>query len=684
MLSTSLLHLLLLKKPNSSAEELEAANWRLSGNKFEQGRRVYSPVYEAKLIGQFNHRAATFAETAEEARFGTHAGTNLTELVQLNNPAFQPLPRYWLDKREVTARAEGKKWFVAIRRIISAVADARSVIASIVPTSAIGNTLTLIWSNVNHNLLGVLVTSFNSFVFDYILRQKASGDLNVYVFEQLPVLSPEEYRKPVPWSTKLNLFEWVIASLMELTYTANDLRPFAQDCGYHGPPFRWDEERRFLLRCELDAAYFHLYGIGREDVAYIMDTFPIVRRKDEKAHGEYRTKRVILEIYDEMAESMEVASGQVASGKSYQTRLDPPPAHPDAAHPWDEVYLGPERPREQWWEEGKAEGGRQRAEGGGQKEEKGSLRFSSVADARDAESDLIIYAALRFDAYRYEEETGYDGTAAASRFIEHDSLPNDPAQQMSILFFLQRATKDGYQADNGSVFRAIRTLLPLISKYDVPETFRYQNYYPRWTEKYAPDIHNWIDFIQRIHQLMPYDENATVFDNTDLTAAYRDVIEPIQYDKAISKETTSTVREPAPKLELKRPAASKPKAEKPGFSKKPGFLEAQPTLVTDFTPPAGGYGQRLKRVMALGQPKNQADLAELIAALGDENDNIRWLAGSSLARLGGLAVVKLLAAYLAANPGATSRAEAVKVLGLIADTAEDEAVQAAARQAMKT
>jgi hypothetical protein len=95
---------------------------------------------------------------------------------------------------------------------------------------------------------------------------------------------------------------------------------FAQDCGYSGPPFRWDEERRFLLRCELDAAYFHIYGIGRDDVDYILETFPIVKRKDEQAHGEYRTKRVILDIYDAMQQAME-------TGTPYHTRLDPPPAH---------------------------------------------------------------------------------------------------------------------------------------------------------------------------------------------------------------------------------------------------------------------------------------------------------------------------------------------------------------------
>ena len=90
-------------------------------------------------------------------------------------------------------------------------------------------------------------------------------------------------------------------------------------------PFKWDEERRYLLRAELDAAYFNLYGIERDDVDYIMETFPIVKRKDEAKYGEYRTKRMILEIYDEMKVAME-------SGMAYKTRLDPPPADERVIH----------------------------------------------------------------------------------------------------------------------------------------------------------------------------------------------------------------------------------------------------------------------------------------------------------------------------------------------------------------
>ena len=50
--------------------------------------------------------------------------------------------------------------------------------------------------------------------------------------------------------------------------------------------------------CELHGLCAHLYGLTREELAYILDTFPIVRRKDEEKYGEYRTKRMVSENYD--------------------------------------------------------------------------------------------------------------------------------------------------------------------------------------------------------------------------------------------------------------------------------------------------------------------------------------------------------------------------------------------------
>jgi hypothetical protein len=94
----------------------------------------------------------------------------------------------------------------------------------------------------------------------------------------------------------------------------------ARALGDTGSPFRWIDSRRSLMRAEVEAAVFHLYGIGRPDVEYIMDTFPVVKREDEAAHGTYRAKDLILDAYDRMEEARK-------TGDVYQTLLDPPPGH---------------------------------------------------------------------------------------------------------------------------------------------------------------------------------------------------------------------------------------------------------------------------------------------------------------------------------------------------------------------
>jgi hypothetical protein len=173
----------------------------------------------------------------------------------------------------------------------------------------------------------MFVANMNSFALDYAARQKVGGThMSNFILKQLPVLARPKYRQSCAWGAQGGTFaSWIMPRVLELSYPAWDLESFAKDCGYNGPPFRWDSERRFLIRCELDAAFFHLYGIAREDVDYIMDTFPIVRRKDEELYGAYRTKDTILEIYDALADA-------VRTGQPYQTRLNPPPADPSMAH----------------------------------------------------------------------------------------------------------------------------------------------------------------------------------------------------------------------------------------------------------------------------------------------------------------------------------------------------------------
>ena len=279
---------------------------------------THLPLYEAKYIHQFDHRFASFAEpdVAE-----CHSSLKLDPQFSITTRHYVPLLEV---KRRTVARGMTRDWMLGFRDIASPTNE-RTAIFGVFPFSAVGNNINLVLG-LSPLAAVCLLADVNSYAFDYACRQKVSGmHVNIWILKQLPVVPFSEYGRCTRWG-KVLLSEWILPRAIELTFTAWDLQPFAHDCGYDGPPFRWDAERRFLLRCELDAACFHLHGIAPDDVDYIMDTFPIVRRKDEATYGEYRTKRVILEMYDEMAEAMR-------TGEPYRTHLDPPPADPRVAHP---------------------------------------------------------------------------------------------------------------------------------------------------------------------------------------------------------------------------------------------------------------------------------------------------------------------------------------------------------------
>ena len=152
----------------------------------------------------------------------------------------------------------------------------------------------------------LVVANLNSVVLDFVARTSVGGtDLSFFIVKQLPVLPPELYLEIAP--TGSTWVELVVPRVLELTYTAWDLQAFAEDLGYNGAPYAWDEDRRHRLKCELDAIYAHLYQLDREDLAWILDapepsqSFPGLKRNEERQFGEYRTERYVLRAYDQLA-----------------------------------------------------------------------------------------------------------------------------------------------------------------------------------------------------------------------------------------------------------------------------------------------------------------------------------------------------------------------------------------------
>ncbi|MGV9289338.1 Eco57I restriction-modification methylase domain-containing protein [Streptomyces sp. NPDC003719] len=262
-------------------------------------------VYEAKMIHHYDHRWFTY---------GNKDGVTRTD------PDDVAEPRYWVRRHVVNDRLADRwdaDWALGWRDICRST-DERTVIAALLPRAALANTLPLA-SIAEPRYAPLLVAAFSSLALDYVARQKVSGThLTMIYLRQLPMPSPKA----------LAVHNAYISSrVLELVYTAVDMAPMANQMGDAGAPFRWDESRRQVIRAELDALFFHLYGLPRYDVHYILDTFPIVRRKDEAKYGTYRTKELILAEYDRMAAAGLTLESPLVDGENYTSTLTPPPGH---------------------------------------------------------------------------------------------------------------------------------------------------------------------------------------------------------------------------------------------------------------------------------------------------------------------------------------------------------------------
>lgn len=257
------------------------------------------PLYEAKLIHQFDHRWATYVD-ADSTRDVT--------LDEKADPDFVMTPRYWVDESEVVQRLAqkgwGQQWLMGWRDICRST-DERTVIASVVPMSGVGHTLPLLDCNQAAQIQACLFANLDSLALDYVARQKVGGTHLTYSYlKQFPVLHSARYSDAE--------VTFIVPRVLELTYTAHDLAPWARDLGYYGPPFAFDPDRRAILRAQLDAYYARLYGLTRDELRYILDpadvvgadypseTFRVLKNNEMREFGEYRTRRLVLEAWDRL------------------------------------------------------------------------------------------------------------------------------------------------------------------------------------------------------------------------------------------------------------------------------------------------------------------------------------------------------------------------------------------------
>jgi hypothetical protein len=286
-----------LFKTRKEIEEKEGA-YPVGANRFRSAAGEWLPLYVGRMIHQFDHRSASVVVNEENVHNAAFSGDVTSQ--QKADPSFSPTPQFWVAASEVSF-PDGYEWAIGFRDIARAV-DIRTIFASIVPRAGFGNKLPLLLPTdaSYRGMAPLMLGNLNAIVFDFVGRTKIhSTSVNWYLAEQLPVVPLANY-------AAMNFGKTMAADLvreivLELTYTAHDMAPFARDLGYVDAkgkvkaPFVWDDQRRLELRAKLDAVYFHLYGVTkRDDVRYIYSTFPIVEQQETTAHKLFLSRDLCL------------------------------------------------------------------------------------------------------------------------------------------------------------------------------------------------------------------------------------------------------------------------------------------------------------------------------------------------------------------------------------------------------
>ncbi|WP_329139849.1 Eco57I restriction-modification methylase domain-containing protein [Streptomyces sp. NBC_00670] len=315
-----------------SRKELEDAGWRLDGNLFLRGRDRMLPLYEGKMAHLFDHRWNSYTGTGTEDR-------RRIDLTEKQDPTACADPRYWvaeqgpidtvrrgkeLEERGIADRLAEVNWehdWLIGWRDVTYFTNERTAIPAFLPRAAVGHTYPLMLPRVSPPLVAALIATQSSLVFDFVSRQKISdAHMKLFVWKQLPVPTPTALEPHLPF---------LLPRVLELVYTAYDMTPLARDLGDEGEPFRWDEARRAQLRAELDAYFFHLYGISAEDTDYILETFQSesggLKNNEIAKYGEYRTKRLVLTEYNRMAHAGLTLESPLVGSEAYTSPLTPPP-----------------------------------------------------------------------------------------------------------------------------------------------------------------------------------------------------------------------------------------------------------------------------------------------------------------------------------------------------------------------
>lgn len=284
---------------------LRENGYQPDGNRWKKASDIFLPLYEAKMFRPYDHRFGS-AFTNEQVAF-QQGHTHETSFVEHQNPEQLVLPRWWAKEALITKLQSPKEALIAFRNITRST-DLRTMLPCVIPYCGAINSCPYFTTNCGWRRNLCLVANLYSFAVDFVTKRKVAGtNLNFFIVEQLPILTPDRYDEPCPWSNGQTLEAWISERVLKLTCTAEDMLPLAEACSFTGGSFKseyggrlnkWNDRERAELMAELDAAFFHLYGLNRDDVEYVLSTFKGIHETNPLLPGHPSTAKYIMEVYD--------------------------------------------------------------------------------------------------------------------------------------------------------------------------------------------------------------------------------------------------------------------------------------------------------------------------------------------------------------------------------------------------
>lgn len=286
-----------------TAEQVKKLGFKRQNGWWKKGKETYLPLYEAKMIQAYDHRAAGVVLAGHN--WMRQGQPEATTLVQHQNPEYVAEPRWWVDQDEV-ARVMGEtpSWGCLCYKDVTSATNQRTMIAALIPLAGVLNSAPLVLpgEEITPRLQACLLANLNALALDFVARQKVGGmHLNFFIVEQFPICGPDFYADKCPWHKRQTLERWISERVLKLTCTAEDMRPLAEAARFEPPIYPWNPRERAELTAELDAAYFLLYALARKDIEYILSTFQGLDEETSVAGVALRMDELVLQTYDRLA-----------------------------------------------------------------------------------------------------------------------------------------------------------------------------------------------------------------------------------------------------------------------------------------------------------------------------------------------------------------------------------------------